>query len=91
MDKLRSGNNKTLSSKLKWQKDYDKENMKVTGIKHSTEERSLWEMSAEKNGLKLSSFVRLCVMYCINNNVDIKNYGVKADLPEKPDGNVKKL
>ncbi|MBQ8411576.1 MAG: hypothetical protein IJX15_07620 [Ruminiclostridium sp.] len=73
MKELRKGENKTLNSKLEWQKEYDSNKMKVTGIKHSVEERERWEKAAEKNNMKLSPFVRLCVKYCIENNIDLKN------------------
>ena len=69
---LRKGDNKTLNSKLEWQKEYDSEKMKVTGIKHSISEREKWETEAEKRELKLSAFVRKCVKYCIENNIDLK-------------------
>lgn len=64
---------KTPPSQLRWQKEYDKNNMKLTGIKHSIEERLKWEMAAEKNGMKLASFVRSCVKYCIDNDIDLNN------------------
>lgn len=73
MKELRKGDNKTLNSKLEWQKEYDSEKMKVTGIKHGISEREKWEREAEKSGLKLSAFVRKCVKYCIENNIDLKN------------------
>ncbi|MBQ8842352.1 MAG: hypothetical protein IJZ65_06975 [Ruminiclostridium sp.] len=73
MKELRKGENKTVNSKLEWQKEYDSNKMKVTGIKHSVEEREKWEKAAEKNNMKLSPFVRLCVKYCIENNIDLKN------------------
>ena len=73
MKDLRKGDNKTLNSKLEWQKSYDADKMKVTGIKHSINEREIWEKAAEKSGLKLSAFVRRCVKYCIENNIDLKN------------------
>ncbi len=72
MKELRKGDNKTLNSKLEWQKEYDSEKMKVTGIKHGISEREKWEREAEKSGLKLSAFVRKCVKYCIENNIDLK-------------------
>lgn len=72
MKELRKGDNKTLTSKLEWQKEYDNNNMKLTGIKHSTAEREAWEKAAQENGMKLSAFVRNCVKYCIDNNIDLK-------------------
>lgn len=74
MKELRKGDNKTLNSKLEWQKDYDKEKMKLTGVKHSVKEREVWETIAEKNGLKLATFVRACVNHCIDNNIDLSAY-----------------
>lgn len=74
MKELRNSGNKTLNSKLEWQKNYDKNNMKTTGIKHNIAEHELWEKAAEKHGMKLSAFVRSCVTYCINNNIDIADH-----------------
>lgn len=74
MKELRTGDNKTLNSKIEWQKKYDKNNMKLTGVKHSTEERRKWETAAEKNGMKLASFVRSCVKYCIDNDIDLNKH-----------------
>lgn len=74
MKELRTGDNKTLNSKLDWQKEYDKNNMKLTSIKHSTAERKQWEEIAKKNGLKLATFTRACVNYCIENNIDLSAY-----------------
>ena len=73
MKELRKGDNKTLNSKLEWQKEYDSDKMKVTGIKHSIDERQEWEKAAKDNGLKLSTFVRHCVKYCIENNIDLSD------------------
>ncbi len=73
MKELRKGDNKTLNSKLQWQKGYDSDKMKVTGIKHSINEREEWEKAADSNGMKLSAFVRRCVKYCIENNIDLKD------------------
>lgn len=65
---------KTPESQLKWQKDYDKNNMKMTGIKHSIEERAKWDKVADDNGMKIATFVRACVTYCIDNNIDLSKY-----------------
>jgi len=66
--------NKTPKSQLKWQKEYDKKNMKSTGIKHTLKERALFDEFAEKNNLPLSNCIRRCVLYCIENNIDIESY-----------------
>ena len=73
MKELKNGENKTLNSKLEWQKQYDSEKMKLTGIKHSKEEREKWDSAAADRNLKLSPFVRKCVEYCIKNNIDFNN------------------
>lgn len=65
---------KTPQSQLRWQAKYDKEKMKTTGIKHSTKEREKWDNAADINGMKLATFVRTCVSYCIDNGIDIANY-----------------
>lgn len=74
MKELRNGENKTLNSKLNWQKEYDKNNMKLTGVKHSVEERAKWDKAADDNGMKIATFVRACVSYCIDNNIDLSRY-----------------
>ena len=71
-DKRRNGN-KTLTSQLEYSKRYDKEHMKLTGIKHKTEERQLWEEAAAKHNLSLSLFVRKCVHYCIEHDINISD------------------
>lgn len=71
---MKNNNTKTPKSQLDWQATYDKKNMKVTGIKHSITERQQWEDAANKNQLNLSLFVRRCVKYCIENNIDLKEF-----------------
>lgn len=64
---------KTPKSQLEWQADYDKRKMRVTGVKHSIAEREQWKIAATTHNVKLAMFVRLCVKYCIDNNIDLKD------------------
>lgn len=65
---------KTPESQLKWQKEYDKNRMRTTGVKHSIEERAKWDKAADDNSMKIATFVRACVTYCIDNNIDLSKY-----------------
>ena len=64
---------KTPKSQLEWQRKYDSKKMATIGIKLPIEERKLIESAAEKSNLKLATFCRKCVAYCIKNNIDLKS------------------
>lgn len=71
--------NKTPPSQLKWQKNYDKQKMSTIGLKIPIQERQQIERSAAENSLKIATFCRKCIKYCIDNNIDISEY----DPPKK--------
>ncbi len=62
---------KTPKSQLEWQKKYDSQKMATIGIKLPIEERKTIEMAADKSNLKLATFCRKCIKYCIENNIDL--------------------
>ena len=65
--------NKTPQSQLKWQKNYDSEKMATIGLKVPIEERKQIENAATENGLKIATFCRKCIKYCIDNNINISD------------------
>ncbi len=71
--------NKTPQSKLNWQKKYDKEKMEFIGIKCSKEEKQLYSNISQKYNLKLATFIRKCVIYCIENNIDLSEMKKNKD------------
>ncbi|MDE7295170.1 MAG: hypothetical protein K2N72_12175 [Oscillospiraceae bacterium] len=70
---------KTPQSQLKWQKKYDLEKMTTIGLKIPITERRQIENAAAENGLKLATFCRKCIKYCINNNIDISDITTGTD------------
>lgn len=65
--------NKTPQSQLNWQKKYDLQKMATIGLKVPISERQQIEEASEKNGLKLATFCRKCIKYCIDNNININD------------------
>lgn len=65
--------NKTPQSQLKWQKDYDNLKMTNIGMKIPIEERQKIENAAQSANLKLSTFCRKCIQYCIDNNIKLND------------------
>ena len=70
---------KTPQSQLKWQKKYDLEKMTTIGLKIPITERRQIENAAAEKGLKLATFCRKCIKYCINNNIDISDITTGTD------------
>lgn len=64
---------KTPQSQLKWQKDYDSLKMSNIGMKISIEERQKIENAAQSANLKLSTFCRKCIQYCIDHNIKFED------------------
>lgn len=64
---------KTPKSQLEWQKNYDSKNMSTIAMKMPILERENIEQAASKSNLKLATFCRACIKYCIDNNIDLKN------------------
>lgn len=60
---------------------YDAEKMKTIGLKMPVKERKEIEDAAEVAGLKLATFCRACIKYCIKNKIDLKT----IQEPEKND------
>lgn len=58
-------------SQLRWQKDYDNLKMSNIGLKIPIEERQKIENAAQNANLKLSTFCRKCIQYCIDNNIKL--------------------
>ena len=52
-------------------KKYDDAHMGRIGINIKKDERALYEEYAAKNELNLSRYVRNCIKYCIDNNIDV--------------------
>ncbi len=72
-------NNKTPQSQLKWQKKYDSEKMSTIGLKIPIAERQQIESAAAEKGLKLATFCRKCIKYCINNNIEISDITAESE------------
>lgn len=72
MSELRRGDNKTLTSKIEWNKKYDAEKMDMIGIKCPKAEKEKYKIEAEKRQLKLAEFMRKSATYIIDNNIDIE-------------------
>lgn len=64
---------KTPQSQLNWQKKYDMQKMTTIGLKIPIAERQEIEKKATEKGLKVATFCRKCIKYCINNNIDISD------------------
>lgn len=69
---------KTPNSQLKWQKEYDKENMSTIAMKIPKSERETIESAAKKANLKLSTYCRACIKHCIDNDINVSPIQVKA-------------
>ncbi len=52
---------------------YDKLHMKTISIKAKTEEIEKIKGNADKHGVNTSLYCRLCIKYCIDNNIDISD------------------
>ncbi|MCM1059633.1 MAG: hypothetical protein NC452_05010 [Eubacterium sp.] len=65
--------NRTPKSQLKWQKEYDKLKMSTIAMKMPNKERQEIENAAKNTGLKLSTFCRKCIQYCIDNNITFED------------------
>ncbi len=63
---------KTPKNQRKWQEKYDAEKMRTIGLKVPIIERETIERAAKKSGLKLATFCRACIKYCIDNNIDLQ-------------------
>ena len=59
---------------------YDAEKMKTIGLKVPIVERLRIEEAAEKANLKLATFCRACIKYCIDNNINL----AALDKSDKP-------
>ena len=55
---------------------YDKLHMKTISIKAKTEEIEKIKEKADKHGVNTSLYCRLCIAYCINNDIDINNIDI---------------
>lgn len=64
--------NKTPKSQLQWQKEYDNLKMSNIGMKIPVEERQKIESAAASANLKLSTFCRKCIQYCIDHNIKLE-------------------
>ncbi len=63
--------NKTPQKQLDWQKEYDLQKMATIAMKMSKNERHEIESVAKEKNMKLSSFCRACIKYCIEHNIDL--------------------
>lgn len=52
---------------------YDSKNMSTIAMKMPIAERESIETAANKAGLKLATYCRACIKYCIENNIDLKS------------------
>ncbi len=74
---------KIPKTQRKWQDKYDAEKMRTIGLKVPIAERTIIEQTAEKSGLKLATFCRACIRYCIDNNIDL-SANQEIDLDKAP-------
>ena len=62
---------KTSEAKRRSNKKYNDTHIKKIGIGIKKTERALYEEYAAKNELNLSRYVRNCIKYCIDNNINV--------------------
>lgn len=55
-------------------KKYDAKNYKTIGIKCPINEYEIISCKAQSNNMTLSMFSRMCIKYCIENNIDLKEF-----------------
>ena len=62
---------KTSEAKRRSNRKYINSHIGRVGIDIKKTERALYEEYAAKNELSLSRYIRNCIKYCIDNNIDV--------------------
>lgn len=62
---------KTTAAKRRNNAKYDAEHMRVIGIKVPIAEKELYQLQANKYELPLATYIRRCIKYCIDNNINL--------------------